>query len=157
MSPEDWEEFEARKRQAKGLPPNRRCVYIGPPIELIAQGFVRQAAMPPGQPERAQPEALDAIQSHERPPRKSGGDHASTQFVRDTIKMHGGATFETAYQAVIAAIEADISGERVVFFDRAGDGYLFRGYNGKEDKVTLPNLRRSVKRLWNEGRQGRAA
>jgi len=119
--------------------------------------MVCHAATLPGQPERAQPEALDAISKHERQPRKSGGDSASTQFIRDTIAMHGGAPFESVYQAVIAAIEGDISGARVIFFDKAGDGYLFRGYNGDQDKVAHRDLRRRVKRLWEQEQPKRAA
>lgn len=40
MSPEDWDESEARKRQAKGLPPRGKCRYVGPPIADIARGMV---------------------------------------------------------------------------------------------------------------------
>lgn len=40
MSPEDWEEWEAKKRQAKGLPTRGKCCYVGPPIADIARGMV---------------------------------------------------------------------------------------------------------------------
>lgn len=145
---EFWDESEAQRRMAKRLPAPTRFRYIGLPIADIARGMVRQAAMPPGQPERAQPEALDAIREHERQPRKSGGDNASTQFIRDTIRMHGGATLETVYQAVIAAIKEDIGGAGVVFFCEGEDGYLYRQYDGGQDKAMRRDLRRRVKRLW---------
>lgn len=154
---EFWDESEARRRIAKRLPAPTRFQYIGQPIADVAQGLARQAAMPPGQPERAQPEALDTIRKHERQHRTSGGDCASTQFIRDTIAMHGGATLETAYQAVIAAIEGDISGAGTVFFSKAGDGYIFRRYNGSQDKVTHSQLRIRVKRLWAQEQTKRVA
>lgn len=154
---EFWDESEGRRRIAKRLPTPTRFRYIGPPIADVAQWMIRQAAMPPGEHERAQPEALDAIRKYERPPRKSGGDSASTQFIRDTIEMHGGATLETVYQGVITAIEGDISGAGMVFFSKAGDGYIFRGYNGDQGKVTRRDLRRRVKRLWEQKQPKRVA
>lgn len=40
MDPEDWEEWEAKKRQVKGLPPRGKCCYVGPPIADIARSMV---------------------------------------------------------------------------------------------------------------------
>lgn len=157
ISLEDYgAESEARRRMAKGLPPAIKLVPILP-IEFMARGMLDQSAAPPGQPERAQPEALDAIRKHEKPPRTRGGANASTQFIRDTLRMHGGASLETAYQAVIAAIREDIGGARMVFFDEGEDGFLCRQYDGRPDKVMHRDLRRRVKRLWEPEQPKRAA